>query len=141
MLSNIFASAAWPQIMTKHFIHAWNPWITEGVQNLAYLHWYIGTHERQWDGRRWYHHRQQSLVFPPWPHARWDTGRSLPGPQRFWVLLNNVFYSHWQDWEWIVCVRWKYWLCSSRKKSHTGFISWSSGLSYSVGARYWGEKV
>ena len=29
-LSNIFAPAAWPQMMKKHFIRAWNPWITGG---------------------------------------------------------------------------------------------------------------
>ena len=35
-LSNIFTPAAWPQMMKKHFICAWNPWITGGVQDLVY---------------------------------------------------------------------------------------------------------
>jgi len=35
-LSIIFASATWPQMIKKHFIRAWNPWIMEGVRDLAY---------------------------------------------------------------------------------------------------------
>jgi len=97
----------------------------------------LHTRERQQNRRRQYHHRQQSHVFPSWTHVRRDMGRSLPGPQWFWMLLITVFCSHWQDWEWMVCVWWKYWLRSSWRKSHTGFINWCSGVSWVLALDLW----